>query len=58
MLLSFSHQSKYCPTEVQATPEKVREILELLGIGFYDFEKYKTHRNSRDRRKFATPFVY
>ena len=40
-----------------AIPEKVRETLELLGMDFTDFAKYKANRNTKARSKVATTSV-
>ena len=43
--------------KVKATPETVRETLEMLGIDFSGFDKCKTCKDSKDRSKIATTSV-
>ena len=56
MLLGSSHQSRTLP-KVKVTHEKVREMLELLGMDFSDFDKDKNHKNSKDGGKVAITSV-
>ena len=53
-MLSYSQQQLIGHPKIKATPEKVGEILEMLGMDFYDFDKYKSCRNSKDRSKIAS----
>ena len=41
-------------TSLKSRLRKVGETLELLGMDFSDFDKYKTSRNSKDRCKVVT----
>ena len=43
--------------KVKATPENVREMLELLGMYSSNFDKHTAYRNSKDRSKVATTSV-
>ena len=43
--------------KVKVTSDKVTETLEMPGIDFFNLDKYKASRNSRDRSKVATASV-
>ena len=45
------------PPKVKATPEKVGETLELLGMDFSNYGKYKAYRNSKGGSMVATYIV-
>ena len=47
MLPICSQQSITSP-KIKATLANVREMLDMLGMDFSKFEKYKAHRNSKD----------
>ena len=58
LLLPVHLRSLLLPTQkVKATPEKERETLELSGMDFSDFDKYKAHHNNKDTKKTATTSV-
>ena len=50
MLLGFLKQSVGYPN-VKATPEKIKETLEMLAMDFSGFDKYKVCRNSKGGSK-------
>ena len=50
-MLPDSPQQSISFPEIMATPEKVRETLEMLGWNFSEFEKYHACRISKDRKK-------
>ena len=56
-MLSGSLQQSVGYPIIKVTSEKVREALEMLGMDFSDFAKYKACRNSEERSKVATNFV-
>ena len=56
MIPGSSHKFIGSP-KIEATPQNVRYTLELLGIYFSSFDKYKAYRNSKDRRKVAATTV-
>ena len=39
---------------MKVTLEKGRETLEMIGMDFSDFDKYRVYRNSKDRSKIVT----
>ena len=56
MFSDSSWQSTDSP-KAKATSYKVSETLEMPGIDFFNFDKYKASRNSRDRSGVATASV-
>ena len=52
-----SSQQSITSSKVKATPEKVREKLELLGMAFCDVVKCKVHRNTKAGSKVTTAYV-
>ena len=51
------HNNKKGSPKIKESPEKVREMLKMLGMDFSDVAKYKACRNSNDRSKIATTSV-
>ena len=47
-MLPSSSQQLITSPKVKVMAKKVRETLELLGMDFSDFDKYKACRNSKD----------
>ena len=56
MLLDSQEHSIVSP-KIKASPEMVRETLGMLEMDFSDFDKYKSHRNIKDRSRIATTSV-
>ena len=36
---------------MKAIPEKVREMHEIMGMDFSEFDRHGTHKNSKDEKK-------
>ena len=56
-IFASSWQQSVSSSKVKATPDKVRETIEMLGMEFSDLGKCKSQRNTKDGSKVATTSV-